>query len=269
MGRSRCLIGLGILAGIYLEALPFRWLHVEVLEKTKAKLFGTDTTNKQPVPASLPPACTVIVPAYKATPFLDRLMDSLWQQTYPNLHLIVSIEPSEDADETERILHRHGRRMNDTTNHATTNWRSLAIYRQPNQLHYFANMNFLIDKVTTPYYSYMQVDDTVPPDYYRALIMDCLEARPLAANCFPAHMKKIASGNYSHFKINTFNKAVSGPQNVRAERALSKLILTLDIPSSTCTTFLTLSSSYIFVDYAGRPCHANPTIESLQHSSVN
>jgi glycine/D-amino acid oxidase-like deaminating enzyme len=169
--------------------------------------------------AGLPPPCSIILPVYKASNHLVRLMDSLWAQTYPNLHLIVSIEPSDDADETERILRSHEEQIH---RHNTTNLRSITIFRHPHQLHYFANMNFLLGLVNTTYYHYMQTDDTLPPDFYQVLV-DCLEANQQAVNCFASGETVIPDDDVVRRQLGneTVNNhrpdPISGPQYVRVE----------------------------------------------------
>ena len=48
-------------------------------------------------------------------------------------------------------------------------------------------MNFLLSQIqpSTTYYSYMQWDDTLPPNYYQRLV-DCLEQNLDAVNCYPS-----------------------------------------------------------------------------------
>ena len=187
---------------------------------------SSQTTNQQAASVqSLPPKCTVIVPAYKASSYLPRLMETFQEQTYPNLELMFSIEPSADADETEQILRSY---QADIAERTDSPIRNIHIYRQRNQLFYFDNMNFLLSKLEessvdeSPFYSYMQVDDLLSPNYYEVLIQ-CLLDNPQAVNCFPCTMTHIAADDFFKQKYEGKNitlpcdPSIAGPQHVRVE----------------------------------------------------
>ena len=131
----------------------------------------------------LPPELTVIIPLYDSLQYLDRLMENLGNQTYRNLKLIFSIEPTEQAEETDRKLRRYEQEI-DLHNNPTAHIRNITIYNHPNRLHYFQNMNFLLQMVESDMYSYMQCDDLLPSNYYAELVK-CLEDHPNAVNCYP------------------------------------------------------------------------------------
>ena len=131
----------------------------------------------------LPPELTVIIPLYDSLTYLDRLMENLGNQTYRNLKLIFSIEPTEQAEETDRKLRRYEQEI-DLHNNPRTHIRNITIYNHSNRLHYFQNMNFLLHKVESDLYSYMQCDDLLPSNYYEELAK-CLDDHPNAVNCYP------------------------------------------------------------------------------------
>mmetsp|Transcript_11149 Transcript_11149/g.17908 ORF Transcript_11149/g.17908 Transcript_11149/m.17908 type:complete len:231 (-) Transcript_11149:197-889(-) len=177
------------------------------------------------VPSSLPPELTIIIPLYNAIPFLGQLMDTLQNQTYLNLKLLFSIEPTEQAAETDRRLQEyHQKYVRDHSSNSPI--RNITIYHHPNRLYYFENMNFLLKQVDTKYYSYMQCDDALPPNYYQELVK-CLDENPQASSCFPKTMLWIAGDEYFRRRkandegIIWVNKAKSvvGPQHKRVESA--------------------------------------------------
>jgi len=155
--------------------------------------------------APLPPALSVIVPVYEASGYIHSLMDTLLNQTYPNLELIFSFEPTDDADETEAAIwdryneaHANGKAGSPIVE------RSVRVYRQPNRLFYAANMNYLLSQVETDYFSYMQVDDVLPSEYYEELAK-CLDANPGAINCYPRIVTRIPDDDFFRTMSNATN----------------------------------------------------------------
>ena len=227
------LVALGVICWTVLQ-FPTGELHgfemsiPQALEDSKRHLLSKDQIAKQDhidYNHGGIPACSIILPLYKASEFLHRLMDSLWQQTYSNLHLVVSIEPTDDAEETERILRNYEKLI---LSGEPTGLRSIVVYRQQNQMHYFANMNFLLTKINTPYYHYMQADDTLSPNFYEILI-NCLEENPQAVNCFAMEEIVVPDDDYYKKQFGFRNrtryiKPLRGPQHKRVERLALKYI---------------------------------------------
>lgn len=137
------------------------------------------------------PELNVIIPVYDNSRYMPGLFETLWNQTYPNLKLTFSVEPSEDADKTLEILEQQNARITQKTN-----IRRLEIYRQKHRLYYTENMNFLLSKVTSHFYSYMQCDDKLSANYYEAL-MKCLRKNPKAVNCYPGTLFKLPEDKHS------------------------------------------------------------------------
>lgn len=121
------------------------------------------------------PLISVCLPVYEGSGFMRQVMGTLGNQTYPNLEILISIEPSEDATESEEILKRF---------QSENPQMNIQIHRQPHRLQLSENLNYLLSRVKGKYWSFMACDDTLPSNYFEALA-HCLDSNPEAVNCFP------------------------------------------------------------------------------------
>jgi len=172
----------------------------------------------------LPPLLTVIVPVYDSYKFIGRLMNTLWNQTYSNLEVIFSVELTEDATLTESILKQHQERAAAVDSIGPI--RKIRIYMQQHRLYYVENMNFLLDMVETEFYSYMQTDDELPPNYYEKLV-NCLQENLNAVNCYPDTIYRIngdddelSQQRMPSKKLARREKSAVGPLHERVEQVV-------------------------------------------------
>ena len=122
------------------------------------------------------PMITVIVPIYKGSIFISQLMETIINQTYECLEVLVTLEPCDDVNETIRILEKYQSQYPKKL--------SMTIHLQEHRLQFAGIMNWLYEHVEGEYYSYLQCDNTLPSNYYEVLAQ-CLEENPKAVNCYP------------------------------------------------------------------------------------
>lgn len=178
---------------------------------------------------ALHPPLTLIIPAHDALPFIDSLMMTLRNQTYTNLRLVFSLEPDADADITEAAIRQHF----DEDKHG--HFKNLQIHRQAERLYYQENMNFLLGKVDTDLFSYMQCDDSLSSNYYEELVQ-CLEMNKKATNCYPATVTTVDKKT-SKIKSNDYMSSSVGPVHERVEKVASGM-LTMIVSLDFCKTCL-------------------------------
>ena len=113
-------------------------------------------------------AVSVLVPAYMAEDFIDRTMYLARGQTHPDLAILVSIDQS--SDRTEAVVRHHAEADDRIEVH---------VHRE--RLGWAANVNFLLDRVATPYAFLYFHDDLIVPQYVERLL-DAMRRRPDAAS---------------------------------------------------------------------------------------
>jgi glycosyltransferase involved in cell wall biosynthesis len=174
---------------------------------------ATVEKNDRHVTAAAPtqeetPLISVLAPLYDCSMFVEHLMKTLANQTYPRLEILVSIELSNDADETEAMLKRF-----QSENPSI----DVQIYRQPHLLHYATNVNWLLSRASGDFYAVMPCDDTLPPNYYEELAR-CLEVNPQAVNCYPFVLTTVEGKDEPPREIR--EKSAIGPQHERVEEVI-------------------------------------------------
>ena len=112
----------------------------------------------------------VLIPAYMSASFLDRTLHFARGQTHTAIRIIVSVDAG--SDDSAAIAHRH----------AALDPR-IAVHEQSDRMGWAGNVNFLIDRVETPYYFLYFHDDIVLPQYVQALL-SMLQADSNAAGVY-------------------------------------------------------------------------------------
>ena len=172
------------------------------------------------------PPLTLNIPAHEASPFIEGLMATLRNQTFTNLHLIFSLEPDADTKITEAAIRKHFQEDN------YKHFQSLQIHQQSKRLYYQENMNFLLSKVETDFFSYMQCDDFLSANYYAELVQ-CLETNPRATNCYPETVTMVNKKS----SRNVFMRSIVGPIHERVENvALGMLFIETVCKQATSNT---------------------------------
>ena len=107
---------------------------------------------------------TALLPAYNAADFIQRTLDSLSAQTYPNFDVIVSVDACED--DTYAICAAHAARDP-----------RFKVQRQDRRLGYVGNCNFLLCQADADYVCFAFHDDVLLPAYVEKLC-EALDAHP-------------------------------------------------------------------------------------------
>jgi glycosyltransferase involved in cell wall biosynthesis len=109
------------------------------------------------------------VPAYRSEAFLAQTLASLDAQSYPNLRIVVSVDPSDD--DTEGVARSFATRQ------------PIEVVVQPRRLGWVGNTNAALDRVQTDLFFICPHDDLVLPDYVSTL-QGLLSARPEATGAY-------------------------------------------------------------------------------------
>jgi len=114
---------------------------------------------------------TICIPAYQAANFIPRTLHCAQGQTYDRVRILVSVDQSSDETaEICRTLARDDRRID--------------VFEHDERLGWCGNVNFLLDRVDTPFFFLYFHDDLILPQYC-AFLREALLASPEAAsaNC--------------------------------------------------------------------------------------
>jgi glycosyltransferase involved in cell wall biosynthesis len=110
------------------------------------------------------PTITTVLTTYRRPQFLGRAIRSVLNQTYPNFHLAVYDNASDEA--TRQVVYSFAK--SDSRVHYVP---------QPVNLGTARNYQFGIDRVNTPYYSLLADDDILLPEFFEKSL-DALNANP-------------------------------------------------------------------------------------------
>lgn len=146
---------------------------------------------------SLKPLVTIGVPVYNGEKYLQRALDSLAAQTYPNLEIIISDNAS--TDETPSICQRFAAADN-----------RVRYLRMSQRLSAVENFRFVFDQHTGDYFMWAADDDVRSSNYVESLVRG-FECNPDAA---------IVYSDIARF-ADDFRAAVPDPQFVDMFRDLS------------------------------------------------
>lgn len=116
-------------------------------------------------------AVTVVIPTWNGAPFVEETLVSVAEQTFTDLRVVVSVDPSSDG--TLGVCRRIARVDDRFEVHAR--WRRGG---------WVGNSNAALARVRTPLFVYMPHDDLLPPDYIEGLF-DSLATHPDAICAYP------------------------------------------------------------------------------------
>jgi hypothetical protein len=126
---------------------------------------------------------SIIIPTYNGSQFIERSVQSVLNQTFPNIEILVSVDfcSLESAEQTIQALQHQ---LLETS----TKTSKLKIFVQKEKLGWRQNTNFLMSQASGQYYAYIADDDLVPTHYIEKL-HEChqqstSEAIPVVL-CFP------------------------------------------------------------------------------------
>lgn len=113
---------------------------------------------------------SVLIPAYMAEGFIDRTLLFARGQTHADLVIHVSVDAGTDT--TAAIVERHAHEDS-----------RVVLHRQPERLGWAGNVNFLLERVATPYFFLYFHDDILLPQYTQTLLA-ALADDPAAAGAY-------------------------------------------------------------------------------------
>jgi glycosyltransferase involved in cell wall biosynthesis len=102
------------------------------------------------------PIVTVCIPAYQSAHVIRETLDSVRDQTFKDFHVLISVDQS--ADDTAAVCRSY------------EGDKRFKTFIQPSRLMWAGNVNFLLDRVTTPYFAILFHDDLWDKDYLRTLL---------------------------------------------------------------------------------------------------
>jgi glycosyltransferase involved in cell wall biosynthesis len=139
---------------------------------------------------------TICLPAYNSAGVIAETLQSISVQTYRNIRVLISLDPSDDGtDEVCRPFLADPR---------------FNLIRQPTRLGWPGNVNYLLDQVRSKYYFIIFHDDLIEPDYI-ARLMRCLRRSPETLCAYPL---------LKHFGRKPSDTSVVSLEGGRFERAL-------------------------------------------------
>mmetsp|Transcript_2223 Transcript_2223/g.5078 ORF Transcript_2223/g.5078 Transcript_2223/m.5078 type:complete len:926 (+) Transcript_2223:36-2813(+) len=140
---------------------------------------------------------SVLVPEYKGSSTIGRLLKDIKQQTYRPLEIIVSLDESDEVHKSEAVVQQFIQEQESSNSSGlvihllspstptTTRQRKSYNKRKTGlRLHWVQNVNTLLSKSTGKYVTVVPHDDSIPPRYIEKLA-ECLDDDPQAVNCFP------------------------------------------------------------------------------------
>jgi glycosyltransferase involved in cell wall biosynthesis len=133
------------------------------------------------------------MPAWNAAAFIGPVLDSLAAQTYPNLHVLISVDVGSDdtAALCEAFAAAHER---------------VTVARQPKRLGWIGNANALLRMADGEYVFFAFHDDPVARDYVERLV-DALEHRPAAVLAYSDVRSNIGPFTYDDLLGSRFERA--------------------------------------------------------------
>jgi glycosyltransferase involved in cell wall biosynthesis len=102
------------------------------------------------------PAVTVCIPAYQSAHIIHETLDSVRAQTFENFTVLISVDQS--TDDTAAVCRTYERD------------KRFKVFVQSSRLGWAGNVNFLLDRVTTPYFAILMHDDLWDKNYLQTLL---------------------------------------------------------------------------------------------------
>jgi len=111
---------------------------------------------------------TICIPTYRSEDFIARTVECARSQTYPDLRILISVDPAGDG--TEQACHRVARED-----------ARVEVVVQPERLGWSGNANAVLALVKSEYFFLYFHDDIIEPTYVETLLA-ALQQRPEAAS---------------------------------------------------------------------------------------
>jgi|SRR5688572_12470364 len=160
---------------------------------------------------------TVCVPAYNAADFIAETLQSIAAQSYRNIRVLISLDPSDDSTESACQPFLADPRF--------------TLIRQSTRLDWPGNVNYLLDQVRSDYFCAICHDDLIAPDYI-ARLMRRLRKSPAAICAFPIFKRFDAEVGETRIA------SIEGDRFQRALRFLAQPLHAVPLRGLTRTTAL-------------------------------
>jgi glycosyltransferase involved in cell wall biosynthesis len=102
------------------------------------------------------PAVTVCIPAYQSAHIIRETLNSVRDQTFKDFTVLISVDQS--TDDTAAVCRSY------------ESDKRFSTFIQSSRLMWAGNVNFLLDRVTTPYFAILPHDDLWEKDYLEVLL---------------------------------------------------------------------------------------------------
>lgn len=113
---------------------------------------------------------SICIPAYNASAFIGETVQSVLDQTYPDIQVLISVDAGHD--DTETVIRQN---FKDSR---------IRIHVQSQRLGWVANTNFLLAAVQSPYFCILPHDDIIAPGFVSRLLAKLQKSpRAVAAYC--------------------------------------------------------------------------------------
>jgi glycosyltransferase involved in cell wall biosynthesis len=151
------------------------------------------------------PSVVACMPTYRCEGFVEATLQSLAAQTYPNLRVIVADDASPDASFELCRRFAEGRPQ-------------FAVHRQPRNLGWIGNANWLLERAGADYVFFAFHDDPLEPGYVQALV-EALERSPEAVLAFSDAVVDFRGANESWVRSMSYTD-LDGLGSARARLAV-------------------------------------------------
>ncbi|MCI7791582.1 MAG: glycosyltransferase [Lachnospiraceae bacterium] len=135
---------------------------------------------------------SIIVPVYNMERYLERCMNSIWQQTYTNLEIILVDDGS--TDQSPQMCDDYARKDN----------RIKVVHKQNGGLSDARNAGLAI--ASGAYIGYVDSDDWIEPDMYERMYQACVEHDAQVAVCRYAQVYKDHVVQGGNGKVTAFER---------------------------------------------------------------
>ena len=152
----------------------------------------------------------VLIPVYNAEKYIEKCLNSILNQTYKNLRVVIADDGS--TDKTAKIISFYQK-----------TYQNIEVYSKNNENNISATRNFLLTKIKSNLFTFFDADDYAEPTYIEVLynlIKNYNADISLCNKCRHSENKKVNLSKYNklHNKILFMNK-----QECLAEMISSKL----------------------------------------------
>jgi glycosyltransferase involved in cell wall biosynthesis len=100
---------------------------------------------------------SILIPAYNCEKYIQKCIDSLLNQTYKNINIIIANDGSNDN--TKSLLSEY-----------IKNFSNIIVFDKENEKSISKTRNFLLTKIKSEYFTFFDADDYAEPEYIENLI---------------------------------------------------------------------------------------------------